>query len=74
MYKSHHLLLPAHLQSCFLKTKDVHDHNTHIRGENSFYAKNVRTSLRKMLLLYRVIELWNKLPSDLNDCAIQSII
>ena len=23
MYRSHHLLLPAHLLSCFSKTKDV---------------------------------------------------
>ena len=47
MYKSHHLLLSAHLQSCVSKTKGEHDHNT--RGENSFFVENVRTSVKKCL-------------------------
>ena len=66
MYRSHHLLLPALLQSCFSKTKDIHDHNIH--GENNFYVKNIRTSLREMSLLNRGIELLYKLPNELKLC------
>ena len=46
MYKANRGSLPKHIQSSFVKNKDVHKHNT--RRKNDFYYRQTSTKMRKI--------------------------
>ena len=46
MYKANKGSLPKHIQSSFVKNKEVHEHNT--RRKNDFYYRQTSTKMRKM--------------------------
>ena len=62
MFKATRGSLPKHIQSSFVKNKEVHEHNT--RRKNDFYYRQTSTIMRKMSVNQKGIELWNDLPNS----------
>ena len=67
MYKANKGSLPKHIQSSFVKNKEVHEHNT--RRKNDFYYRQTSTKMRKMSVNQKGIELWNGLPNSTKNCV-----
>ena len=67
MYKANKGLLPKHIQSSFVKNKEVHEYNT--RRRNDFFSKQTNTKMRKMSVNQKGIELWNSLPKCTKYCV-----
>ena len=57
MYKANKGLLPKHIQSSFVKNKEV------TRRRHDIFRKQTNTKMRKMCVNQKGIELWNGLPN-----------
>ena len=66
MYTIKHKMLPNYLQDIFIKTQEVHHHNTRHR-EFNYALPMPNTNAMKKLFGYRGAETWNTLPVDLKS-------
>jgi hypothetical protein len=73
VYKAKNEQLPENIQSLFLKSIDVHTHNTRSSSKGNFNVKFCRTRLKSMSISIVGVKLWNQLSVDLHDVSFVSL-
>ena len=67
IYQAEKHILPVNLQKLFMKTRNVHNHNTRSSNRGNFDLKFCRTKIRSMSISIRGVKLWNELNSNYHN-------
>ena len=72
MYQLHHKKFKTALNDCFVDIRKIHSRNTRTKDNSVYFKHRVQTSAGKKFLIFRGIELWGKIESDVKELKIES--